>query len=104
MGRIREKLDQHLATQYDLKRLREQYEMSLPAMREQLLARLLDSSVQEEWAREKAREMRLTIAGEQWTIALIRYNGGDGAMQQRVQRADEAEEGRQAAARGRGGL
>lgn len=79
MGWIREKLDQHLAKQYDLKRLREQYEMSLPAMREQLLARLLDSSVQEEWA----REMRLTIAGEKWTIALIRYNGGDGAMQQR---------------------
>jgi len=79
MGWIREKLDQHLAKRYDLKRLREQYEMSLPAMREQLLARLLDSSVQEEWA----REMRLTIAGEKWTIALIRYNGGDGAMQQR---------------------
>lgn len=83
MGRIREKLDQHLAKQYDLKRLREQYEMSLPAMREQLLARLLDSSVQEEWAREKAREMRLTITGEKWTIALIRYNGGEVASRER---------------------
>ena len=83
MGRIREKLDQHLAKQYDLKRLREQYEMSLPAMREQLLARLLDSSVQEEWAREKAREMRLSIAGEKWTIALIRYNGGEVASRER---------------------
>ena len=79
MGRIREKLDQHLAKQYDLKRLREQYEMSLPAMREQLLARLLDSSVQEEWA----REMRLTITGEKWTIALIRYNGGEVASRER---------------------
>ena len=57
--------------------------MSLPAMREQLLARLLDSSVQEEWAREKAREMRLTIAGEKWTIALIRYNGGEVASRER---------------------
>ena len=83
MGRIREKLDQHLAKQYDLKRLREQYEMSLPAMREQLLARLLDSNVQEEWAREKAREMRLTITGEKWTIALIRYNGGEVASRER---------------------
>lgn len=52
-------------------------------MREQLLARLLDSSVQEEWAREKAREMRLSIAGEKWTIALIRYNGGEVASRER---------------------
>lgn len=83
MGRIREKLDQRLAQQYDLKRLREQYEMSLPAMREQLLARLLDSSVQEAWAWEKAREVRLSIAGETWAMALIRYNEGEASSRGR---------------------
>lgn len=82
MKRIRGKLDEQLSKQYDMERLKEQYEMSLPALREQLLSRLLDSSVEEAWAQEKAQEVRLQIVGQEWTIGLIRYHSGDQQLHQ----------------------
>lgn len=83
MKKVRKRLDERLSKQYDIERLKRQYEMSLPVLREQLLSRLLDSSVEEAWVQEKIQEVCLNIEGGQWTVGLIRYHCGRNTTYQR---------------------
>lgn len=72
LERIRSKLDERLSKQYDMERLKEWYDASIPALREQFLVRLIGSKVHDAWAVEQAHALKLDLSCGQWTIGLIR--------------------------------
>lgn len=76
LNRVKDKLDNEFAQKCNIKQLSEQYERSLPILREQFFNRLFNGNVSEQWILEQAGLYKISFAGSFWAVALVEPHYG----------------------------
>lgn len=75
LKKLKSQLDQELADQRDIEKLRRNYEESLPVLREQFLVGLLEGRVPRQRVQAQAEMFQLKLDAKYWTVALVHAEG-----------------------------
>ena len=75
LQKLKCQLDQELADQRDIEKLRRNYQESLPVLREQFLVGLLEGRVPQQRVQAQAEMFQLHLAAKYWTVALVHAEG-----------------------------
>ena len=75
LKKLKSQLDQELADQRDIEKLRRNYEESLPVLREQFLVGLLEGRVPRQRVQAQAEIFQLKLDAKYWTVALVHAEG-----------------------------
>ena len=76
LKKLKSQLDQELADQRDIEKLRRNYEESLPVLREQFLVGLLEGRVPRQRVQAQAGMFQLKLDAKYWAVALVHAEGG----------------------------
>lgn len=76
LKKLKSQLDQELADQRDIEKLRRNYEESLPVLREQFLVGLLEGRVPRQRVQAQAEMFQLKLDAKYWAVALVHAEGG----------------------------
>ena len=74
LQRLKSQLDAEFAEKRNIALLRQRYQSSLPLLREQFYARLLDGRITERRAGEQAEQYGIDLSGRYWAVVLTHFD------------------------------